>query len=59
MFSWSSLEQDILFLGEKPFECDQCEKGFTRKDKLKQHIAKHHIDMLSGQLFSQEWSTYR
>mgnify|MGYP002044184688 CR=1 FL=1 len=27
--------------GEKPFECDVCEKGFFRKDILQNHMRTH------------------
>ena len=34
--------------GEKPFECQMCFKGFTRKDKMKMHMLRTHRDLLSS-----------
>lgn len=34
----------FLFLGEKPFECDECNATFRQKQLLKRHKGLYHTD---------------
>merc|ERR1712129_685073 len=33
----------LVHTGIKPFECQHCQKAFSRKDKLKEHIKNKHV----------------
>ncbi len=32
---------EVVHSDEKPFECNQCQAAFNRKDKLKRHMLIH------------------
>merc|ERR1712066_453033 len=32
----------IIHSGEKPYPCSLCSSAYTRRDKLKEHLKKHH-----------------
>lgn len=34
-------DMDTLFVGERPYQCPYCEKGFSKNDGLKMHIRTH------------------
>ena len=40
----SAMKQHMTVHGEKQFECEVCHKYFARKDKLKTHLKKIHMD---------------
>lgn len=42
VFSWSFCYSTIL--GEKPFECDECDATFRQKQLLKRHKGLYHTD---------------
>lgn len=37
-----TLTHDFIFVGEKPFECDECEQTFRQKQLLKRHKNLYH-----------------
>ena len=45
-FHFSTLKQ-FLVSGEKPFQCDQCEKEFARKAALRIHKLSVHSELKS------------
>ena len=38
------IEHLICFLGEKPFQCEQCDRRFARASDLKVHMPVHSDD---------------
>ena len=38
----------FLFIGEKKFQCDECNKRFMRSDHLSKHIRTHQNKRLAG-----------